>query len=138
MKLRQIVIDGMIDKSGNIKITEKPRMQAFAKKWTGRNVVITIDALPEEASKVQIARYYKRTVPDFQAGYKEVTGESLTLCKADEELRRMSPVCIEEIKTDDGIEFGRLKTINELSGHELTEFINHVEMLVAQEFGIVL
>ena len=138
MKLRQIVIDGTIDKSGNIKITEKPRMQAFAKKWSGRNVVITIDALPEEASKLQIARYYKRTVPDFQAGYKETTGESLTLQQADLELRKMSPVCIEEMKLDEGIKFDRVKTVNELSKPELVEFIQHVEMLVAQEFGIVL
>ena len=138
MRSRNTAIDGLIDKEGRVKITDKFKMDAFAKKWPGRTIVITIDVLPDEASKLQVARYFKKILVDFQAGYKEVTGESLTLKDADLELRKMSPVCIEEIKLDEGIQFDRVKEVTELSSHELTEFMNHVEMVVARDFGIVL
>ena len=138
MKKRSIVLDGFVDKSGKVNINEKFKMDAFSRHHKGLKVTITIDVLPEEASKLQIARYFKKMVPDFQAGYKNVTGESLTLEQADLELRKMSAITTGEVITDDGILFDRIRKVNELSRPELVEFMSDVEMLVGREFGIAL
>ena len=109
-------------------------LRVFFEQWKGKPVVARFTILESEPSKALKGYYYNYVVPTMQQTLWQA-GDRRTEEDTDKFLRMLSPVCCEQ--THNGICYDtRIKAINELSDAELSEHVEIVRQLAAEEYGI--
>ena len=137
MKPHSVIIVGKVSNKGKPFIANKAEMDQFFKGWENESFIMEVNVYPKNNARALIAYYEKKVVPDFQNIFREIEGERLTLCQVDEKLKTMSPVMIQEIpsKESGGFKLVKMKSIYEISNSQLVEFVNHIRMIAAREYG---
>lgn len=140
MKSQKLSIVGQVNESGKLLIANKIEMNDFFAKWPKSRVLMEATVYKNEPSRALIGLYMKKVVPDFQKAILDKEGERLTLPDVDLRLRKLSPVCREDIPSEEsnGFELVRLKTVYDLEGSELVEFVDHVISMAARDYGYVI
>jgi len=128
-----INIIGKVDQSGSPKVANMHEMNAFLKKYVGRDFIIKISILPNEQSDAILGYYYNKIVPDYQKIFKEA-GEVMTLEAVDEKLREMSPFTVEETEFD-GRYVKVLKSPRDISVRAMAQHVEYLRRIAAMEYG---
>ena len=78
--------------------------------------------------------YFGYVVPTFKAAIWNA-GERLTDAQTERRLRELSPIMYEQKADDDGVYSTRLRTISELTNEELSEHIETLKQIAAEEYS---
>lgn len=120
----EIKLTGKVNGQGECRMFLGELNQWFAQN-KGRSIVATFAVLPEEPTEQQKAYYLRYVVPLMQKAI-WMTGQRLTEAQTDEFLRSLSPICEKK------------DTFEELSAEELSEHIEFVKQLAAEEYSLII
>lgn len=108
-------------------------LNEYTAKYKGQRVIVTIE--PIGATSEAMRRYYfGYVVPTFKAAIWNA-GERLTDVQTERRLRELSPIMYEQKADEDGVYSTRLRTISELTNEELSEHIETLKQIAAEEFS---
>jgi hypothetical protein len=126
---------GVISNSGKLLISNKAELEDFCKRNHGKAVTGLVKCFQPQSSHAIRGYYYNKIVPDFQEAFKE-TGERLGLEETEKKLREMSPIMWQEtVNEDTGKYVKELRMIHECSNAEMSEYIEHLKQIAAENFS---
>lgn len=131
MKRRETTVIGTISNDGklNLQLSVVP----FLQEWKGNKVAITFKVIGGTQSEAMKGYYFNYVVPAMKNAIWE-SGERKNEKETEQWLREMSPIThIEE--WHDGTWITKIKEIAELTNAELSEHIEFIRQMAAEEYG---
>lgn len=126
---------GSIDSNGNLAMYMQELNEFFAKNKSSK-IICQFTVLKKDASEAIKGYYYLGVIPEFKKAI-WMSGDRKTQEQTDLFLRSLSPITREEfIDPLTGKYDHRIKEINELSNLELSEHIEFLKQIAAEEYGI--
>lgn len=111
-------------------------LKQFLNQHKNTTATITVDVHDKKSTLSHRGYFMKVIVPQFQRAFYDL-GERLTIADTDERLRKMCVICCEEIAdVETGQYVTRLKTLAELTASELTEMLDQLRQIGAEDFGV--
>lgn len=110
-----------------------PDLREFLTMWKNNRVMVRFEILPDTPSEALKGYYFHYVVPTMKTALWE-SGERKNEQDTDKWLREMSSIT-NKTEWNNGWQ-SRLKEINELSNAELSEHIEHIRQMAAEEFSI--
>lgn len=135
MKPNEIIVSGKITQDGRLSMF-MGELNEFTQKWKGARIIARFSVSMPGTSKSLKAYYFNYVVPTVRVALWEM-GDRKTDKQAEVFLRELSPVCWEwEVDTDSGKYYGRLRDLVELSDSELSEHIEFIKQMAAENLNV--
>lgn len=135
MKNHEIPMVYKINNHGTIPMNFK-ELDDFAKKWKNATIIATFRVYAPGTSSALRGYYYYYIVPKFRRALWE-SGDRKTEEQTERYLREMSPIMCKETADPETGEYTReLRSIVDLDNSELTEHIEFLKQLGAEEFSL--
>lgn len=131
MKAREKNVFAKINDEG--RLMTPPDLREFLTMWKNNRVVVRFEILPDTPSEALKGYYFHCVVPTMKTALWE-SGERKNEQDTDKWLREMSPIT-NKTEWDNGWQ-GTLKDIADLSNAELSEHVEFVRQMAAEEFSI--
>lgn len=125
-------ISGRITAEGRLALC-MGELNEYAARYKGQRVIVTIEPIGT-TSEAMRRYYFGYVVPTFKAAIWNA-GERLTDEQTERRLRELSPIMYEQVADDCGEYSTRLRTISELTNEELSEHIETLKQIAAEEFS---
>ena len=132
MKARGKSVFAMINNEG--RLMTPPDLREFLNQWKESRVVVRFEILSEKPSEALKGYYFHYVVPTMKTALWE-SGERKNEKETEQWLREMSPITHVE-EWHDGTWITKIKEIAELSNAELSEHIEHIRQMAAEEFSV--
>ena len=134
MRRREISAFGKITNEGRLSMF-MGEVNEFFKQWKGQKVVATFTVIGGSPSEALKGYYYHYIVPTMTAALWE-SGERMTEKDCEEWIRKQSPVT-HRYDWINSRQWGDvIKEIDDLSSAEMTEHIEWLKQLAAEEYGV--
>lgn len=133
MKREEIVIQGRSNSKGEMLIYNREEMVRFFQQWPDVKFTMSVKVYAKKTSGAQIGYYKNAVLPALVDGWK-VLGEDFTKNQADEEIRKLSPVCQKHDPEHGDI----VVPVTSLSMSEMSQHIGFCIRTAAQEFGVAI
>lgn len=131
MKAREKSVFAKINDDG--KLMTPPDLREFLTMWKNNRVVVRFEILPDTPSEALKGYYFNYVVPTMKTALWE-SGERKNEQQTENWLREMSPITHHcEWR---GFWDVTIKEIAELSNAELSEHIEHIRQMAAEEFSV--
>lgn len=130
---KKICLTGVIV-NGKLAVNRTPSYEQFLLDCADGNVIITIEEVGMDGSAAQIAYLRKVLVPMFVRGFYE-KGDRVTSKKAEYEMLSMCPSANKQ-EVVNGKWIGYVKPLDEMTMKELSDVIENLKQILAQEFSI--
>lgn len=133
MKARKKSVFAKINDEG--KLMTPPDLREFLTMWKNNRVVVHFEILSEKPSEALKGYYFHCVVPTMQTALWE-SGERKNEKETDKWLREMSPIT-HRFDWINSRQYGDvIKEIAELSSAELSEHIEYIRQMAAEEFSV--
>ena len=132
MKAREKIVFANINDEA--RLMTPPDLREFLTMWKNNRVVVKFEILPDTPSEALKGYYFHYVVPTMKTALWE-SGERKNEKGTDQWLREMSPITHVE-EWHDGTWITKIKEIAELSNAELSEHIEHIRQMAAEEFSV--
>ena len=132
MKAREKSVFAKINNEG--RLMTPPDLREFLTMWKNNRVVVKFEILPDTPSEALKGYYFHCVVPTMKTALWE-SGEHKNEKETEQWLREMSPITHVE-ECHDGTWITKIKEIAELSNAELSEHIEHIRQMAAEEFSV--
>lgn len=134
MKKREIIATGTITNNGSLKMYME-EVNNFFSQNKGMRVIARFIVCKPESSEALKGYYYHCVVPTFQQAIWE-SGDRKTEEQTELFLRELSPIMhTERVNEDTGEYTHDLKNIKELSNAQLSEHIETLKQIAAEEYN---
>lgn len=120
-----------------MKFANFPEMKRFFSENPNKRFYLHFELIDGKTSELVKGYYFKKIVPDFQKVFHKV-GDRMSLQGVDETLRSWYPYARVEVFKNKGFETERIKTIDEFTNKEMSDFIEHLRMIAGNEFDMVI
>lgn len=131
MKTREKSVFAKINNEG--RLMTPPDLREFLTMWKNNRVVVRLEILPDTPSEALKGYYFHYVVPTMKTALWE-SGERKNEQQTENWLREMSPITHHcEWR---GFWDVKIKEIAELSNAELSEHIEHIRQMAAEEFAV--
>lgn len=131
MKAREKSVFAKINDEG--RLMTPPDLREFLTMWKNNRVVVRFEILPDTPSEALKGYYFHYVVPTMKTALWE-SGERKNEQQTENWLREMSPITHHcEWR---GFWDVTIKEIAELSNAELSEHIEHIRQMAAEEFSV--
>lgn len=131
MKTREKSVFAKINNEG--RLMTPPDLREFLTMWKNNRVVVRFEILPDTPSEALKGYYFHYVVPTMKTALWE-SGERKNEQQTENWLREMSPITHHcEWR---GYWDVTIKEIAELSNAELSEHIEHIRQMAAEEFSV--
>lgn len=132
MKAREKSVFAQINNEG--RLMTPPDLREFLTMWKNNRVVVKFEILPDTPSEALKGYYFHYVVPTMKTALWE-SGQRMNEKECEEWLRRHSPITF-FVEYKNGEWNGIMKEIAELSNAELSEHIEHIRQMAAEEFSV--
>lgn len=131
MKAREKSVFAKINNEG--RLLTPPDLREFLNQWKERRVVVRFEILSEKPTEALKGYYFHCVVPTMKTALWE-SGERKNEQQTENWLREMSPIT--HHCEWHGFWDVTIKEIAELSNAELSEHIEHIRQMAAEEFSV--
>lgn len=135
MKKRKLALTGQINAQGRL-LFYTDALKDWAQQFQNEKILLSVEVLPKEQSKLLLAYYKNYVLPEFQNAIRE-QGEWLSIAQVDERLRTASPLMeVATYNIETGVTSYRVKELEELHNADFCEFLEWLKMYAAENYSL--
>lgn len=134
MKRKEFALPGQINNSGGLKMF-MGELNEFFKENPGKRLIARFVILSDDPTERQKGYYFNYIVPEMKTVLWQ-NGDRKTEEETELFLREVSPVCYASIPNINTGKYERvLREFSDLSKHDLTEHIEFIKQMAAEEYS---